>query len=98
METVRLITKLKIKGDTILTKLFNFESIDNIGKHTVFTEDDPTKADELVQSGKAIRLDLPKYDELQGKANELYENHKKAIEEIKDSDNPIMTADAKAYE
>src|SRR5690625_7672640 len=81
-----------------MTKLFNFESIDNIDKHTVFTEDDPVKADELIKSGKAIRLDLPKYDELEGKASELHAIHKKEIEEIKDSDNPIMTADVKAYE
>src|SRR5690625_1668845 len=81
-----------------MTMLFNYEPVGDLDKHKVFTEDDPVKADELIHSGKAIRLDLPKYDELQGKADDLHAIYKKEIEEIKNSDNPLMTADVKAFE
>lgn len=51
---------------------------------------DPVQAEALIGAGKAVKLELPKLDELQGKADEIHANYKKEVERIKSSDNPLL--------
>src|SRR5690606_3602758 len=65
-------------------RLFNYENkrMEEIS--------DPVQAEALIGAGKAVRLELPKLDELQGKADEIHANYKKEVERIKSSDNPLL--------
>src|SRR5690625_1195425 len=73
-------------------RLFDYEN------KRVITESDSTKAEELISAGKAVKLELPELDEYTQKADDIYENYKKEVERIKESDNPLMTDEVKAYE
>lgn len=73
-------------------RLFNYES-----KNVVF-EDDPTKAEELINSGKAVSLQLPELDNFEKTANDIYETYRKQSEAIKNNDNPLYTPEVKTYE
>src|SRR5690625_6084944 len=76
-----------IKGDDKMIRLFNYED------KKIIYEDDQTKADELINSGKAIKLDLSELDKYEKKSNEIYENYRKEVDRIKNSDNPLLQDD-----
>lgn len=60
------------------------------GTKKVIEMDDHIKANELIEGGKAIRLNLPELDEFKKKADDIHETYKKQVERIKQSDNPLL--------
>lgn len=75
-----------------MKRLYNYES-----KSIVF-EDDPTKSEELINSGKAVELQLPELDRFEQAADEIYETFRKQSESIKANPSPIYTEEVKKYE
>lgn len=74
-------------------RLFDYEN------KRVIEESDPTKLEELISAGKAVRLDLPVLERLEQKANELHEKYKSDVRQIKESDNPLLQDEkVQAYE
>lgn len=60
---------------------------------------DPVQAEALIGAGKAVKLELPKLDELQGKADEIHATYKANVERIKSSDNPLLQSpEVRKYE
>ncbi|MDY0409968.1 hypothetical protein ACFFIS_04740 [Virgibacillus soli] len=78
-------------------RLFTYQAEGNIDKHKVIHAE-PEEAEALIESGKAVKLDLPELNAFERKANEIHANYKKEVERIKASDNPLMTDEVKAYE
>lgn len=64
----------------------------------MITEDDPTKAEELISGGNAVELQLPELERFEKQANDLYETYRNQVERIKKSDNPIYTEEVREYE
>lgn len=75
-----------------MLRLFNFET------KTIVYEEDMTKANELINAGKAIKLDLPELDNFEKQASDIYDEYMKKMKQIKQSDNPIYTDEVKKYE
>src|SRR5690625_4030375 len=74
-------------------RLFDYET------KKMIEMDDQVKANELIDAGKAVRLDLPELEEFEKKAREIYEQYNKKVEGVKTSDHPLMQdAKVKAYE
>lgn len=74
-------------------RIFDYES------KKVIEMDDQVKANELINAGKAIKLDLPELEQFERKAQEIYETYNKKVEEVKTSDHPLMQdPKVKAYE
>ena len=74
-------------------RLFDYET------KKVIEMDDQVKANELIDAGKAIKLDLPELEQFERKAQEISANYKKKVEGVKTSDHPLMQdAKVKAYE
>lgn len=74
------------------TRLFDYK------EHRVITEYDTEKVNDLIDSGNAVKLDLPELSELERKADEIHNSYKKAVEKVRADDNPLMTDEVKAYE
>lgn len=75
-----------------MTRLFNFED------KKITYEDDPTKAEQLIGAGKAVKLELTELDNYEKQASDIYDTYQKEVERIKNSDNPIFTGEVKEYE
>lgn len=73
-------------------RLFNFET------KQVIHEDDPIKARELIDGGKAQELSLPELERFEQKASDLYKTYQSQVDRIKKSDNPIYTEEIREYE
>lgn len=74
-------------------RLFDYET------KKVIEMDDQTKANELIDAGKAIKLDLPELEKYEREAKQVYESYKKQVERIKQSDNPLLQDEkVRAYE
>lgn len=71
-------------------RLFNYEPVGETERHTVFKAESEQQAKELVDSGKAIKLELSTLDELEKKAEDVHAKYKKAIRDLKESDNPLI--------
>src|SRR5699024_6798381 len=78
-------------------RLFTLQDVENTSKHTMIHADNK-KAEELIDSGAAVKLDMPELNKFEQKANEIYEKYQRDVEEIKSSDNPLMTNHVKNYE
>lgn len=65
-------------------RLFNYDT-----KQVVY-EDDQVKANELIDAGEAIKLDLPELEQYEKKAVDVYNSYKNAVERIKQSENPLL--------
>src|SRR5699024_4789626 len=78
-------------------RLFTLQNVENTSKHTMIHADNK-KAEELIKSGAAVKLDMPELNKFEKKANEIYEKYQRDVEEIKSSDNPLMTNHVKNYE
>lgn len=74
-----------------MTRLFEYES------KQIIQETDAVKREQLINEGKAIKLDIPELTKLEQEANELYEKHQADVQRIKESDNPLLQ-DAKVQE
>lgn len=74
-----------------MIKLFSFED-----KKVIY--EDQLKADELINSGKAVKLELPELENFEKQASDVYDEYIAKVEQIKTSDNPIYTDEVKAYE
>lgn len=72
--------------------LFDFET------KTIVYEEDATKADELINAGKAVKLELPELERYEKAAADIYDEYMAKVKQIKQSDNPIYTDEVKAYE
>lgn len=79
-------------------RLFTYQSIDNIDRHKVIQADNAAQAEELVSTGKAVKLDLPELTALESKADAIYDKYTSDVDAIKASDNPLMTDEVKKYE
>lgn len=73
-------------------RLFDYEN-----KRVIYV-DDRVKANELIDAGKAIELDLPELEKYEKQASDIYDAYQKEVERIKNSDNPIFTEEVKEYE
>src|SRR5690625_3859108 len=74
-------------------RLFDYET------KKMIEMDDQVKANELIDAGKAVRLDLPELEQFEKKAREIHETYNKKVEEVKTSDHPLMQdPKVKAYE
>lgn len=80
-----------------MTRLFTYQPIDNTDKHKVI-HTDAEQAREYVESGKAVKLDLPELSKLEEQADSLYEKYERDVNEVKASANPLHTDKVKAYE
>src|SRR5690625_4402918 len=78
-------------------RLFTLQDVENTSKHTMIHADNK-KAEELIKSGAAVKLDMPELNKFEQKANEIYEKYQRDVEEIRSSDNPLMTNHVKNYE
>src|SRR5690625_3403015 len=81
-----------------MTRLFTYQPVDNIDKHKAIHAESEEQAQELIDSGKAVKLDMPELKKYEQKASELHANYKKEVEKIKESDNPLMTDEVKRWE
>ena len=75
-----------------MSRLLDFQS------KKVIHEDDPTKSEELINSGKAVELQLPELDRFEQAADEIHETFRKQSESIKTNPNPLYTPEVKAFE
>lgn len=74
-------------------RLFDYET------KKMIEMDDQVKANELIDAGKAVKLDLPELEQFERKAKEIHETYNKKVEEVKTSDHPLMQdPKVKAYE
>src|SRR5699024_2790290 len=78
-------------------RLFTLQDVENTSKHTMIHADNK-KAEELIKSGAAVKLDMPELNKFEKKANEIYEKYQRDVDEIRSSDNPLMTNHVKNYE
>lgn len=65
-------------------RIFDYES------KKVIEMDDQVRANELIDAGKAIKLDLPELDNFEKQAEEVYNSYKSAVKRVKESDNPLL--------
>lgn len=65
-------------------RLFDYET------KKVIEMDNESEANELIEQGKAIKLDLPELEQFESKAREIHANYKKKVEEVKTSEHPLM--------
>lgn len=80
------------------TRIFTFEDIDeNLPQHTLKMVD-AVEAKKLIEEGKAVEVNLGKYEEFRKKSRQLYNEYKKVERKYKESDNPLHTEDVKQYE
>src|SRR5699024_6376811 len=62
-------------------------------------EVEPAKAEELIEAGKAIKLNMPKLNEYKTTANRLHAEYEAKVANIKQSDHPSMLVEGvKEYE
>lgn len=74
-------------------RIFDYET------KKVVEMDDQIKANELIDAGKAVKLDLPELEKYEREAKQVYESYKKQVERIKQSDNPLLQDEkVRAYE
>ena len=73
-----------------MTRLFTYQPHGNIEKHKIITVNDAAEVDELLQSNKAIILEMPELDRLSQEADRLHDTYKADVERIKSSDNPLL--------
>ena len=78
-------------------RLFTLQDVENTSKHTMIHADNK-KAEELIKSGAAVKLDMPELNKFEKKANEIYGKYQRDVDEIRASDNPLMTEQVKKYE
>lgn len=65
----------------------------------VIDESDQTKANELIDEGKAIKLDLPGLEKYEKQAQDVYNTYQNEVKRIKESDNPLLQDEkVRAYE
>lgn len=65
-------------------RLFDYET------KKVIEMDDQIKANELIEQGKAIKLDLPELEQFERKARDIYNSYESAVKRVKESDNPLL--------
>lgn len=65
-------------------RLFDYET------KKMIEMDDHVKANELIEGGKAIRLNLPELEKYEREAKQVHESYKKQVERIKESPNPLL--------
>lgn len=75
-----------------MIRLFDYEN-----KKVVYVEDE-AKADELINAGKAVKLDLPELERYEKAAADIYDEYMAKVKQIKQSDNPMFTDEVKKYE
>lgn len=73
-------------------RIFDYES------KKVIEMDGQVRANELIDAGKAIKLDLPELERYEKAASDIYDEYTAKVKQIKESDNPIYTDEVKAYE
>lgn len=74
-------------------RIFDYET------KKVIEMNDHVKANELIDAGKAVKLDLPELNEFKKKADDIHETYKKQVERIKESPNPLLQDEkVRAYE
>lgn len=78
-------------------RLFTLQDINDTRKHTMIHANNK-EAEELIASGAAVKLDMPELNKFEQKANEIYEKYQRDVDEIRSSDNPLMTNHVKNYE
>lgn len=67
-----------------MTRLFDY------GSKRIIEVDDEMKVKELIDSKQAIELDLPRVEDYEKKARDIYDRYIKDVERIKESENPVM--------
>jgi len=65
-------------------RLFDYET------KKVIEESDQAKANELIDAGKAVKLDLSELDEFQRKSDNIYHQYNKQVAKVRESDNPLL--------
>lgn len=75
-----------------MIRLFRFED------KKVIYEEDAAKADELINAGKAVKLDLQELENFEKQASDVYDEYVTKVKQIKQSDNPIYSDEVKSYE
>lgn len=75
-----------------MIRLFNYED-----KKVVYVEDE-AEANELIDAGKAVKLELPELERLEKQASDIYDEYMAKVKQIKQSNNPIYNDAVKAYE
>src|SRR5699024_12470813 len=78
-------------------RLFTLQDVENTSKHTMIHADNK-KAEELIESGAAVKLDMPELNKFEQKANEIFEKYQRDVDKIRASDNPLMTNHVTNYE
>lgn len=78
-------------------RVFMYQAHDNIDKHQVALVD-ASKAEELVEAGKGVHLDMPKLSEFETEASRLHAEYKRDVEAIKSNDDPRVTEEVVAWE
>ncbi len=71
---------------------------DNNNDNEAIEVDDQIEANKLIEQGKAVKLDLPKLEEFEKAASDVYDEYIAKMKQIKQSNNPIYTDEVKAYE
>lgn len=64
-------------------RLFNYET------QRIIEGIDAKEAEQLIENGQAIQLDLRELDEFYAEADRIYDDYKNKVRALKDSDNPI---------
>ncbi|WP_066192426.1 hypothetical protein [Gracilibacillus timonensis] len=80
------------------TKLFYLDNVGDNAQHTVGNVESEQEANQLIEEGKAKRIEFGKYDEYRQRAKKAvsdYENKKAKIEAEK---SPLFTEEVKSYE
>ena len=72
-----------------MTRLFTYQSDGNIEKHRVIHAEHE-QAQALLDSGKAVKLDIPELQRLEQKADELRTTYRANVDRIRKSDNPLL--------
>ena len=75
-----------------MSRIFNYET------NRLESASEVENAEELVRSGKAVKIGLPELDQYEREASEIHDTFKKRIEDIKNSENHLFTEDVKKYE
>lgn len=75
-----------------MLRLFDFEE-----KKVIYMEDE-AEANKLIDSGKAVKLELPELERFEKQASDVYDEYIAKVKRIKTSNNPIYTEEVKKYE
>lgn len=78
-------------------RVFTYQAHNNIDKHKVVLVD-AKQAEEIVNSGKGVHLDMAKLSQFESEASRLHAEYKRNVDAIKNNDDPRVTEEVVAWE